>query len=303
MEEAKGMEVRELRSFCTAARLKSISKAAEHLGIGQPTVTTHIKKLEDELGMVLFDRVKRPIQLTLSGRTLAELATPLVDGIDALVVRTSEAEERGPVSVASIPDLIPHTLLRVGSVFLAGYPHVHLRVRSAARSEILRMVTEGEVDVGIVVHPERGEEFEFQALFMYERVLITPRGHALLKEPLTSLEQMASWPLILMWRGTHARTVLEEELRRRGLSYEVVMELDSLDMIKRYVALGMGVSVVPRLAIEPGDQRQLGVVSLANLLPVEQAGVVTLRGKTLSTPAHNFISVMREVLAPGGSRQ
>ena len=89
------MELRELRSFCTAARVLSISRAADILEIGQPTVTTHIKKLESELGTILFDRVKRPIQLTLSGKTLADLATPLVEGIDALADTTAEAEERG----------------------------------------------------------------------------------------------------------------------------------------------------------------------------------------------------------------
>ncbi len=94
------MELRELRSFCTAAKLRSISKAAEQLGLGQPTVTTHVKKLEEELGTVLFDRIKRPIRLTLSGTRLSELATPLVDGIEALGAMTSLAEEEGPVSVA-----------------------------------------------------------------------------------------------------------------------------------------------------------------------------------------------------------
>ena len=86
-----------------AARLRSISRAAERLGIGQPTVTTHIKKLEGELNTVLFDRVKRPIQLTLAGRRLSELATPLVEGIDGLADTTAEAEERGPVVLAATP--------------------------------------------------------------------------------------------------------------------------------------------------------------------------------------------------------
>ena len=88
------MELKELRTFTTAARLRSISKAAEQLEIGQPTATTHIKKLEDEIGALLFDRVKRPIQLTLAGTTLARLATPLLDGIQALVAQTA-AEEGG----------------------------------------------------------------------------------------------------------------------------------------------------------------------------------------------------------------
>lgn len=292
------MELRELRSFVHAAKLRSISKAAVQLGIGQPTVTTHIKKLEEELGMVLFDRIKRPIQLTLAGERLSELATTLVEGIDSLGAMTSMAEEYGPVKLASTPDIIPHTLLRVVRVFMDKYPHVHLRMRSQTRNEVVRMVKEGEVDLGIVQHPEKSEDCDFQGMFLYERVLITPLGHPLTKVPLETINQIAEWPLILMGPGTSTRMVLEAEFRRKGLDYDIIVELDSMDMIKRYVALGLGISVGPRLTIEPQDQKELGVVTMANLLPVDQGGVVTLKGKTLSTPARNFIETMRDVLLP-----
>ena len=296
------MELRELRSFCTAARFRSMTKAAQHLNLGQPTVTTHIKKLEVELGTVLFDRVRRPIQLTASGKALADLATPLVEGIDSLAAMTSQAEEQQPVHVASTPDIITHTLLRVVSVFIGRFPDVHFHIRSRTRAEVLRVVAEGEADIGIIEHPERDEAFEFQGLFVYERVLITPLKHPLLEEPLSSLDQIAAWPLILMESGTYTREILEEQFKRRGVAYDVAMTLDSMDMIKRYVALGLGVSVGPRLAIEEVDQLNLGVVSLANFLPVDQAGIVTLRGRRQSTPTENFIAVMRDTLAPAGSR-
>ncbi len=296
------MEIRELRSFCMAARLRSISRAAERLGIGQPTVTTHIKKLESELNTILFDRVKRPIQLTLAGRRLSELATPLVEGIDGLADTTAEAEERGPVVLAATPDIIPHTLLRVVRVFLARHPHIHLTIKSATRVQVSQMISEGEADIGIIQHYDRDDAFTFEGLFVYERVLITPPEHPLASEPIESLEQIARYPLILMNEGTHTRDLLESELRRRGVNYEIVVDLDSMDMIKRYVALGMGVSVGPRLAIDPEDHEILGVVSLAHILPVEQGGIITLKGKRLSKPTLHFISVMRDVLsvsAPG----
>ena len=290
------MDLRELRSFCVAAKLRSISKAAEYLNIGQPVVTTHVKKLEQELGMVLFDRIKRPIQLTLPGRILAENATPLVESIDSLAATTLEAQEYGPINVACTADIVSHTLLRVVSAFLDKYPHIHVRIRSGTREEVLSMVEQGDTDLGIVQHAERGQKFNYEALFLYERVLITPLNHPLLGEPLQSLEQIALWPLIMLARGTYTRSLLEEQLRRKRVSYEIIIELESMDMIKRYVALGMGVSIGPRLAIEPEDHGTLGIVSLANFLPVDQAGIVTLPGKILSTPAGKFISVMRDTL-------
>ncbi|MQG74234.1 MAG: LysR family transcriptional regulator [SAR202 cluster bacterium] len=291
------MELRELKSFVTAAKFRSISKAATDLGLGQPTVTTHIKKLEKELNMVLFDRVTRPIRLTLSGQTIFDLSQPLLDGLDSLAVRTSEAEERGPVTVASTPDIIPHTLLRVVKVFNSLYPNVYLRIQSATRSEVIGMVRTGEVDAGVIQHPDRGDDLHFEPLFLYERVLIAPKGHELLSTPMTSLDSIAKYPLLLMARGTYTRHILEQQLQKRGLQYEVIMELDSMDMIKKFVTIGMGVSVGPRLAIEEEDLDHLGMVSLANFLPVDQAGLITLPGKTLSTPAGQFISVLRDTFA------
>ena len=120
------MEIRELKSFVAAARASSISKAAEELNIGQPTVTTHIKKLELELSMQLFDRVTRPIKLTLSGQKVFELVEPLLQGLETLSIQSMEEEEKGPVVVASTPDMIQHTLFPVVERFRRDYPNVHL---------------------------------------------------------------------------------------------------------------------------------------------------------------------------------
>ncbi|MBI4201696.1 MAG: LysR family transcriptional regulator [Chloroflexi bacterium] len=291
------MELRELRSFCVAAKLRSISKAAEQLGIGQPTMTTHVKKLEDELGVQLFDRVKRPIQLTLAGARLAELAMPLLDGIDNLVSMTAQAEAQGPIRIGSTHEIIAYSLLKVIRVYASRYPHVLIHMRAGSQAEVLRMVEEGEADFGVVPGPNRRANVEFTGLFPYERVLITPKKHPLLREPLESVDQIAKWPLILLGRGSSTRTMLEDAFRRRGLSYEIVVEVDSLDTIKRCVALGLGISAGSRLAIEPQDHEDFGIMSLATLLPVEQAGVVTLKGRAIPTPARAFIELVTEMLS------
>ncbi|MBI2871747.1 MAG: LysR family transcriptional regulator [Chloroflexi bacterium] len=290
------MELRELNSFCYAARLRSISKAAELLELGQPTVTTHIQKLESDLGVVLFDRVKRPIQLTKEGEELYELAMPLIEGMDSLVAKLKTAEHKGSVSVATTPDMIPHTLLQVVRNFRAEYPQMPIRLLSRNRARVLELVNSGEVDLGLVPARETNLPLEFHALFTYERVLIAPLGHPILGLPVVSLEDIATWPLILMSPGTYTRTLLEGLFQRKGLRYQVVVEMESMDMIKRYVALGMGISVGPRLAIDPEDERHLGVVSLSHLLPVDQAGVITLRGKHLARGVLNFISVLEKTV-------
>ncbi|MCL0044120.1 LysR family transcriptional regulator [Dehalococcoidia bacterium] len=290
------MELRELRDFSTVMKLGSISKAVERLNSSQPTISLRIQRLEKELGVLLFERSKRPMKVTPAGIALAEKIDPLLETIDGLTEGASKIGEQGPIRIASTPDIIPHTLQRAVKAFLPRYPHVHIRIRSATSRVVSQLVSNGEVDIGFVPGPERNPSLEFLGLFGYERVLITPKDHELLHQPLTSIGQLAEWPLILMGPGTQTRAMLEGEFRRRSLSYEIVIELDSMDMIKEYVALGLGISVGPRLAIEPQDQEQIGVLSLNTLLPVEQAGILTLRGKRQSTAIDNFISVLKETL-------
>ena len=252
------MELREMRSFCAAARLRSISKARNYLGVGQPAVTNHIKRLEEELGTPLFDRIKRPIQLTPVGATFYQQAASLVEEIDRLVSSVSKAEDEGPVRLASTNGLISHTLLGPVDSFLSRYPKIHLRIQSRTKREVLQMVKEGEVDFGIVPGLQRDTDFNFQELFPYERVLLVPINHPLLEVNPISLDQIAQWPLILMGRGTATRTLLEEQFERRGLSYETVMEIDGTDMVKRYVTTGLGGSHRATFGRRPGRRIQAG---------------------------------------------
>ncbi len=104
------MELREITSFYHVALLQSVSKAAHGLGLGQPTVTTHLKSLEQEFGITLIDRLKRPIQLAPEGAAFLELITPIVESIDTLRVQMEHPERRGAFVVGAYPDLVMHHL-------------------------------------------------------------------------------------------------------------------------------------------------------------------------------------------------
>jgi len=285
------MELKELRSFCTVARLRSMTKAAEFLDIGQPTVTVHIRKLEQDLGLTLLNRVRRPLELTSAGAVVAEMAMSHVDALDSLRSGALKAEFTHDVSVVSAHDLIPHTLLRIVRAFRTRYPDAQINIRSGLSRDIRWLVADGIMDVGFVSRPVKSPELEYHRLFSYEHVLITPPGHPLLDLPEVTLGDIARWPLILTQPGRFTRELLETEFRRLGHDYDVVMALPDMDMIKPYVAMGLGVSVGDSLAIEPEDEAELGVISLAGILPIEEAGFVTLRGGALSTTAQRFIEM------------
>ena len=116
------MELREIISFYHVARLHSVSKAARKLELGQPTVTTHLRKLEDEFGITLFDRIKRPIQLTSEGSIFLELITPIVESVDTLKTQMDYTERRGSLHIGAYPDVVTHHLPKPIQSYLDFYP-------------------------------------------------------------------------------------------------------------------------------------------------------------------------------------
>ena len=287
------MEIRELRSFVVAARLRSVSRAAEALDLGQPAVSAQIKKLETELRTPLFDRVRRPILLTPAGQRLAELAGPLIEALDNLSESAARADSEGPVTIVATPTLVSHFLSRALTNFRTANPHVQLRLRARLRAEAAQLVSDGQADFGIVPAPVSDPDLEFQGLFPYEWTLIAPRGHRLMSESILSLESIAAYPLVLMEPQTNTRSSVEAALHRRGLRYEVSVELNSMDMIKRYVELGYGVSIVPRVVIGPEDWETLGDVSVSHLLATESAGMIWLRGRRRPSIVESAMAVVR----------
>ncbi len=143
------MELRELISFHHVARLRSVSKAARMLELGQPTVTTHLRKLEAEFGITLFDRIKRPIQLTSEGISLVELVAPVVEAVDNLKTQMDYSERRGSFVVGAYPDLVVHHLPKAVARFREDYSDVRIRLLARAYSPLIQLVKSGEVDIGL----------------------------------------------------------------------------------------------------------------------------------------------------------
>ena len=290
------MDLRELRSFCAVAQFGSITKAAEQLMIRQPAVTLHIQELERETGVILLDRSRRPVQLTPAGAHLAELARPLLRQFDSLPVETSSYARQGRLTVASTTEMARNMLVDSIVTFRQTYPDTQLRLRSGRLPEVLRMVRDREADLGFVPLIGRFGEFSAETIFTNERVLLAAKGHPALDEPIESIHQIARWPLIVNVGTRDNPTYIEDKLNEAGLDYSVVMRLDHFDAIKRYVSKGLGISVVPRIILEPDDDQTLGIVGLGHLLDIQPVGVVTVRDTPMSRPAQQFVSMLRETI-------
>ncbi len=289
------MELRQLISFYHVARLRSVSKAARTLELGQPTVTTHLRKLEDEFDIVLFDRIKRPIQLTSEGSILLELVTPVVQAVDTLKTQMDYSERRGSFVVGAYPDLVMHHLPPGIQVFSNAYPDVRIQLMARPYVPLLRLVRSGEIDLAFCAPPPIDDPtLEFRELFKFDVVLMTPLDHPLLQQTNVSLSDLSPWPLILSGPESLTRQKVEQELRNQGVIWDVVLSLDDTESIKRYVETGMGVAVCADFTLHQQDHDRLGVVRLDHIFESSVIGVCTLKGKFLGQAVRNFIEVLSD---------
>ncbi len=297
------MEIRELISFYHVGRLRSLSKAAQHLQIGQPTVTTHLQRLEKEFGVSLFDRIMRPIQLTSDGLIFYELAKPIVEGIakglETLKLRMDYPEHRGSFVIGAYPDVVLHHLPPVVKAFRAEFPQIQIKLVARSHFALLEMVSAGDLDIALGNRPEpEARALDFRHLFDSEPVMLTPLGHELLRRPDVTLEDIAGFPLILLGPESYARRTLERALKAEGLHYDIVLEMDIMEMVKRYVEIGMGIAVTYDHVVQPEDSERMGIRTLTGTLPSSQMGLITLRGKFLSKSVRNFMDAVAAGLGP-----
>ena len=287
------MELREVTSFYHVALLRSVSKAARKLELGQPTVTTHLKKLEEEFGITLFDRIKRPIQLTSEGASFLELITPIVESVDTLKIQMDYPEKRGAFVVGAYPDMVLHHLPKPIQSFRDQYPDVHLRLVARPYLGLMQLVKSGEVDLALSSPPPPDEpSLEFFELFQYNVVLMTPPGHELLQIHPIQLQDATRWPLILAGPESRTRHRVEQALKERGINYDIVLEMDNTELIKRYVEIGLGVAIVADFTLHQEDHDKLGVVRLDHIFPSSVIGVCTLKGKFLGRAVRNFMDAL-----------
>lgn len=286
--------LRQLRAFCRAARLGSITKAAESLGISQPAVSLHVRELENELEAILFDRGGPRISLTHAGKCLYEFAEPLVQGMDSLSVNFMEMLDdqiTGHVHMAASHTGVSFVLPPYFRRFRDRYPGVTLSVRSCQVHDGVKLLLNDEVEFAFGVGDAYGQdELDFHQVTSYKMVLIGAADHPLAGRESVSPQEAAAWPAIVPTPGTYGRQYADTASRQYGIDVKVAIEVGGWDVIKHYVVSGLGIAVLPSLCISEADE--LSIIPLQKSLPDRSYGVYTRRGKFLTPPARRLIEML-----------
>jgi DNA-binding transcriptional LysR family regulator len=295
----KQNRLQQLRGFCYAARTRSISKAAEKMNLSQPSVSLQIKALEDELGTSLFTRRGPRIELTHDGQRLLELARPLVeaiDGLDESFASLRESPERGSVNIAAGGSTIQYLLPPFVAKYTHAHPQVDVRLHNVTGKAGLALLRDAEVDFAVGPMLETPSDIEFHPLVTYEPMLITRRDHPLASQSRVTLKDIARYPLILPPKEQSTYRVVEMVFAEHSIEHDVKLEVGGYDVIKKYVELGLGISIVMSHCLTGADH--LHSVSVGRWFPKRTYGLVLKKGRTLSPAAQRFVDMVRSDAKP-----
>jgi DNA-binding transcriptional LysR family regulator len=290
----KQNRLQQLRGFCYAARAKSISKAAQQMALSQPSVSLQIKALERELGAQLFTRRGPRIELTHDGQRLLELAKPLVEAIDELdasFASLRESVERGTVNIAAGGSTIQYLLPPFVKKYTHEYPQVDVRLHNVTGKAGLVLLREGDVDFAVGPMLDTPPDIEFHPLVTYEPMLITRHDHPLAAKARVTLKDIAGYPLILPPKEQSTYRVVEMVFAEHSLEYDIKLEVGGYDVIKKYVELGLGISIVMSHCLSGADH--LHAVPLGRWFPKRTYGLVLRKGRALSPAAKRFVEMIR----------
>lgn len=277
----------------------SVSRAAEALHTTQPAVSKLIRSLESELGIDLFvRRGNRLVGLTDGGKEAAALSRRVLNDTQALttLAQADGVANSGTLRVGTTHIHARYALLDVIRRFTATYPAVNLEVMQGPPGEIVRWVMEGAVDLGISTLPRTTPEGLVTAdAYAFSRCLIVPAGHPLQRKRRVTIEDIARYPLVTYDESFNSGWVVQREFQRRGLEPRVAVRATDANVIKAYVAAGLGVAIIQRVAIDPARDTDLALIDMGDVFPPSQAHF-SVRGDHF---IRGYMRAFIEMVTPG----
>jgi LysR family carnitine catabolism transcriptional activator len=290
------MTLKQIRAFLAVAQSLSFAVAGERLHLSQSALSLTIKALEEGLGGRLFSRNTRNVALTPEGESLLPLARRLVADWENAEdeMRQRFTLQRGRVTLAAMPSFAGNLLPPILKTFRARFPNVNVTVNDVINEQVLEMVRDRHVELGVAFEPMQSSSLAFTPLYLDRFVAVVP-----LDSPLGQLgeirwQMLLEQPFITLQRPSTVRVMLEEHLQARGLKLPVEFESHQLATVGRMVASGLGVSAVPALCV--GQMHELGArcITLSDPVIERAIGVLTKPGHELSAAAQAMFDTLRD---------
>src|SRR3989475_9626866 len=290
------MDLSELQVFLTVARESSFSRAAEKLYRTQPAVSLTIRKLEDSLGQPLFVRGARPVRLTDAGKLLKEYAERLLNLRDEVRKGIADLEgvERGELSWGVNESSI-HALLPALARIRQEHPGVQVRVHRVFSRDIPHEVLNYRLDLGAVSFVPRDAQLLATEILKDELTLVVPLKHHLAKKREVDVAELGDENFIAHIVESPFRRRVIELFARNRTALNMPIEMPTIESIKRFVQMGMGVAIVPRMCVQwEIDHGWMKEVKVRQLNMPRHLYLVTRRGARLPHAAAELLRILRE---------
>jgi LysR family hydrogen peroxide-inducible transcriptional activator len=247
------MNLRALQYFVKLAEVQHFSKAAEACFVSQPTLSTQIMKLEDELGVQLVERIPRKVKLTPVGQEIANRARHVLRDIDQIrmAARRSSDPETGSLRLGIFPTLAPYLLPHVVPGIRQRFPELKLQLAEEKTEDILRQLDNGDLDAALLALPLNDDGLDSEILFEEPFMLAMPRAHPLADKSEIRLDDLHGCELLLLADGHCLRDHALEVCTLAGASERVDFHATSMETLRQMVAADAGITLMPVLAIKP----------------------------------------------------
>ena len=294
------MEIDQLETFLAVISYGGFHRAAGALRVSQPAVSARIRSLEDSLGVTLFDRVRSHLLLSPAGKALRPHAEQLLRTVALArqAVHELQPGAGGALRVAAALSICTYFLPDVMKDYQAANPKVMVNLRSGNSLEVLKMVLDGEADIGVarsLNHPE----VETMTLRDDPLILVGHPAHPAARKKSLSLEEIESMPLVFYDRGSSDWTLSQGLFRRAGLLPNVVLEVEGIEAAKRMVERKLGLSFLPQIAVSHELQGgKLVVIHITNAETLRRnIDVIHPRRRPLTRDAQAFLLLLRAAAA------
>ncbi|SFE54842.1 LysR family transcriptional regulator [Alteribacillus iranensis] len=290
------MLLRQLEYFVAVCEELHFTRAAEKLGITQPSLSQQIRELEHEMGTPLFDRIGKKISITSSGKLLLEHSQKIFQELEEAHIAISELNglQKGHIKIGSLLTVVNYLLPPTVIEFRSIYPGIKLSILGLRTVDIYSKLLEGDLDIGVVSLPVMDDRFEFISLYSEEISLAVSVNHELSNEDSLSLEILKTTDSILPPTHYYLRQAINESCKMLGFEPKPVLEMTTMESIINMVKQNVGVSVLPRPYLDYLKNKDIKIIPITAPAPTREIGIIYQKEKYLSLAVREFIKQLEK---------
>lgn len=289
------MEIHQLEYFVAIVETGGFSRAAERCNVAQPSLSQQIKKLEDEIGQPLFDRLGRKVVLTQTGKMLLPRAINILGELRGIKVdlQTGIQEEQGTLAVGFIPTVAPFVLPAVIRRFSQEFPNATLEVHEDLTEELVEKIIVAELDVGITSLPIKNKLIQTEELLTEPLLVATSQNYEIANRTSIRVKELDDFPFIALNEVHCLGEQVQSFCYQQDLDLNIICHTSQLSTVHSCIALGLGVSLVPQaLAISDASEQVVYRV-VSDSVPQRKIAAATHARRDLSFLGRKFIEIVR----------